>query len=137
HLFGRHAQHVIHREGRQPEDDVDAGVGGVTDGFGGLLDVTRYGAREAGQHDVDVLVAGDARQVFDGREVQIAGTGVPDLDALHAQLQELAEHLFFFFDVPRVAQGLVAVAQGDVVEERPTAVGGVDGDDDGFGAVLF
>src|SRR5690606_18607599 len=55
-----------------------------------------------------------------------------DLDALHAQLQQLAEHLLLFLDVPRLAERLVAVTQRDVVEERPAAVRGVDGNDAGY-----
>ena len=107
HLFGRHFELILHVERRRGEENVDARVGSILDGFPCAVNVLLRRAGERG----DGAVAHRLRDGLDALKVAGGGNCEAGFDNIHLQALQTLRHLDFFLQVHRAAGRLFAVAQ--------------------------
>ena len=117
-FLAAHPQFVVHVDVGGGDEGVDAGMGGVSDGLPGPVDIAPGGAGQAG-HLHPLHFGGDLR---DGLEVTLGSRRESGLDDIDAELFQLHGQPQFFAGVHAGAGGLLPVPQGRVENDDAIVV---------------
>src|SRR5208282_4492915 len=109
-LLARDAEFVVQVNVGSGEEDVNARVGGVLQGFPGALDIGAAGAGEAR----DDGAADDGGDGLHGLKVAVGGDGESGFDHVDTETVELMGHAQLFLVVHAATGRLFSVAQGGV-----------------------